>query len=77
MSDSQYKDLYDSWRRKALKEGFTLNQFRSAINGIINADERCEITKAIGAKMAFRSLMEIRTVEIALIQKEMENIQWL
>jgi len=77
MSDSKYIDIYNDWQRKSIKEGFTQNQFRNAVNMFISVDERCEMTKAIAAKMAYRSLKTTRINELELVQKEMENIQWL
>ena len=77
MSESGYIEIYNEWKNKAIKAGFTLNQFRSAYGNIVSPKEECAMTKAIGAKMAFRTLVEIRTAEIDLVQKEMENIQWL
>jgi hypothetical protein len=77
MSESAYIDIYNEWKNKAIKAGFTLNQFRSAYGNLVSSKEDCEMTKAIGAKMAFRSLQTIRKAELDQVQKEMENVQWL
>lgn len=76
MSDHDYEDLYDMWRQKAIDAGFPLNHFRIHFNRFVGPDNMCSFTKAIGAKLAFKSLISQRNDEIQLVQKEMENIQW-
>ena len=77
MSDYQYQEIFESWRNKALSNGFTLNQFRMQYNFFVEADNTCELTKAVGAKMAYMSLVKQRQDELQLVQREMENMQWL
>lgn len=76
MSDSKYIDIYNEWRRKATNNGFTLNEFRCAYNRLVESRETCAMTKAIGAKMAYRSLVRNKEAELKLVQREMENIRW-
>ena len=77
MSDNKYQELFEHWRNKALSAGFTLNQFRAQFNFFVEVDNQCELTKAVGAKIAFQSLVKQHNDELMLINKEMENIQWL
>ena len=76
MSDSKYTDIYNEWRRKATNNGFTLNEFRCAYNRLVEPRETCAMTKAIGAKMAYRSLVRNKEAELKLVQREMENMRW-
>jgi len=76
MSDSKYNDIYNDWRRKATNNGFTLNEFRSAFNRLVEPGDKCAMTKAIGAKMAYRSLVRNKEAELKLVQREMENMRW-
>lgn len=76
MSDSKYIDIYNEWRRKATSNGFTLNEFRCAYNRLVESRETCMMTKAIGAKMAYRSLVRNKEAELKLVQREMENMRW-
>lgn len=77
MSDNKYQELFEHWRGKALSAGFTLNQFRTQFNFFVELDNECVLTKAVGAKMAYMSLVKQRNAELNLINREMENIQWL
>ena len=77
MSDYQYQEIFESWRSKTLSAGFTLNQFRERFNFFVEADNACELTKAVGAKMAYTSLVKQRNEELQLMQSEMENVRWL
>ena len=77
MSDYKYQELFDHWRSKALSAGFTLNQFRTQFNFFVELDNQCELTKAVGAKMTYMSLVKQRNEELTLINREMENIQWI
>ena len=77
MSDNKYQELFEHWRSKALSAGFTLNQFRNQFNFFVELDNECVLTKAVGAKMAFMSLVKQRNAEFNLVNREMENIQWL
>lgn len=77
MSDNKYQELFEHWRNKALSDGFTLNQFRTQFNFFVELNNECALTKAVGAKMAYMSLVKQRNTELALVNREMENIQWL
>lgn len=77
MSDNKYQELFEHWRGKALSAGFTLNQFRTQYNFFVELNNECALTKAVGAKMAYMSLVKQRNTELALVNREMENIQWL
>ena len=77
MKDSNNKDIFNSWRKKSIKEGFTLNQFRAHYSKYVEAKETCSMTKAIGARMAYKSLVESRNVEFKTMKREMENIRWI
>lgn len=77
MKNSQYKDIFNSWKNKSIKAGFTLNQFRSHYGKYVEAKETCSMTKAIGARMAYRSLIETRDLEYKSMKMEMENIRWI
>ena len=76
MSDADYKDLYDMWQRKAMSAGFTCNEFRCHYRKYVTPENTCALTSALGAKMAYRSLVANKKIEINAISKEMENIQW-
>lgn len=77
MSDNKYQELFEHWRGKALSAGFTLNQFRTQYNFFVELNNECALTKAVGAKMAYMSLVKQRNTELNLVNREMENIQWL
>jgi hypothetical protein len=77
MSDYQYQEIFETWRNKTLSEGFTLNQFRSRYNFFVERDNICELTKAVGAKMAYMSLVKQHQEELRLVQSEMENVRWI
>ena len=77
MRNSKYTEIFETWKRKALDAGFTLNQFREKFNFFVETNNTCEITKAVGAKMAYMSLVKQHNVELQLVNKEMENVQWL
>jgi len=77
MSDYQYQEIFESWRNKTLSAGFNLNQFRARFNFFVEADNVCELTKAVGAKMAYMSLVKQRNEELKEMQREMENVRWL
>lgn len=77
MSNSHYQDIYNKWKSKATKEGFTLNQFRSHYGKYVEADNKCLMTKAIGARFAYKSLVENRNIEFKIMKKENENIRWI
>ena len=76
MSDLHFIDIYNEWRRKAINSGFTLNEFQCAFNRLVEPGDTCLMTKAIGAKMAYRSLVRNREIELKLVQREMENMRW-
>jgi hypothetical protein len=76
MSDNKYQELFEHWRNKSLSAGFTLNQFRTQFNFFVEKDNQCELTNAVGAKMAYQSLVRHRNNELMLVNKEMENMQW-
>lgn len=77
MSDYQYQEIFETWRNKALSAGFTLNQFRNRYNFFVEADNVCELTKAVGAKMTYVSLVRQHQEELRLVQSEMENVRWI
>jgi len=77
MSEQKYQEIFESWRIKTLSAGFTLNQFRSRYNFFVEHDNTCELTKAVGAKMAYMSLVKQRQEELNIMQREMENVRWL
>ena len=77
MSDTDYKDLYDMWQRKAMSAGFTRNEFRCHYRKYVTPENMCALTSALGAKMAYRSLVANKKIELNSINKEMENIQWI
>ena len=77
MMRSEYEDLYDAWRRRALSEGFSLNEFREHFGRYVEVGNVCALTKALGAKLAYMSLCRQRQEECALVQKEMESVLWL
>ncbi len=77
MSDYKYQEIFESWRSKALSAGFTLNQFRTRFNFFVEHDNTCELTKAVGAKMAYVSLVRQHQEELNMMQREMENVRWL
>lgn len=77
MNEYKYQELFEMWRNKALKEGFTLNQFREKFNFFVERNNKCELTKAVGAKMTYVSLVRQRNNELQLVSKEMENMRWL
>lgn len=76
MSDQQLKDLQDYWKRRSLKEGFTLLKFREHQSKYIDKGERCEMTLAVTAKLAYKSLCAEREYENRLVMREMENARW-
>lgn len=77
MSDYQYQEIFESWLNKTLTAGFTLNQFRARYNFFVEQDNTCELTKAVGAKMTYLSLVKQRQEELNLVKSEMENVSWL
>ena len=77
MIRSEYEELYDMWRSRAMREGFGLNEFREHFGKYVEASNVCEMTKALGAKLAYMSLCRCRQEEYDEIKKEMENVQWL
>ena len=77
MKDSVYKDIFNSWKTKSINEGVTKNQFRSHYNKYVEVKETCAITKAVGARMAYKSLVESRNIEFKTVKREMENIRWI
>ena len=74
---SEYEELYDMWRGRAMSEGFGLNEFREHFGRYVEASNVCEMTKALGAKLAYMSLCRQRQEECEAIEKEMENVLWL
>tara|TARA_B000000557_G_scaffold120980_1_gene98254 strand:+ start:3568 stop:3801 length:234 start_codon:yes stop_codon:yes gene_type:complete len=76
MSDQQLKDLQDYWKRRSINEGFTLLKFREHQSKYIDKGERCEMTLAVTAKLAYKSLCSERDYEHRLVMREMENVRW-
>ena len=76
MSDADYKDLYNMWQRKAMSSGFTRNEFRCHYRKYVNPENTCALTSALGAKLAYRSLVANKEMELNTVQKEMENMSW-
>ena len=77
MSDDKYQEIFETWRNKALSAGFSLNQFRVRFNFFVEHDNTCDLTKAVGAKMAYVSLVKQHHEELLLVNQEMENIRWV
>ena len=77
MTSSDYEDLYDAWRRRAIGEGFRLNAFREHYGRYVEASNVCVLTKALGAKLAYKSLCEERREDLRCVQQEMESVQCL
>ena len=74
---SEYEELYEMWRRRAVCEGFGLNEFREHFGKYVGVDNVCEMTKALGAKLAYRSLCQERREEYVLVKQELEGVTWL
>ena len=74
---SEYEELYEMWRRRAMSEGFGLNEFREHFGRYVEVDNVCVMTKALGAKLAYMSLCQQRREEYEAINQEMENVTWL
>ncbi len=77
MIDDKYQEIFETWCNKTLSAGFTLNQFRNRYNFFVEHDNTCGLTKAVGAKMAYVSLVKQRHEELLLVNQEMENIRWV
>ena len=77
MSDYQYQEIFESWRKKALSAGFSPNQFRVRFSFFVEHNNTCELTKAVGAKMTYISLTRQHQEELQLVQSEVEDVQWL
>lgn len=77
MSDDKYHEIFEMWRDKTLSAGFTITDFRMKYNFFVTRDNVCNLTRAIGAKMAYKSLVKQRHEELKLVQREMENIRWV
>ena len=77
MSDYQYQEIFETWRKKTLAAGFSLNKFRERFNFFVTNDNTCELTKAVGAKMTYVSLVKQHQEELRLVQSEMENARWI
>ena len=65
------------WRRRAIEEGFTLNQFREHFGIYVEASNVCSRTKALGAEIAYMSLVRRRREEVRDVEREMEVVQWM
>jgi len=76
MSDQQLKELQDYWKRRSLNEGFSLLKFREHQNKYVDRNERCQMTLAVTAKLAYKSLISEREYEQRLVMREMENARW-
>ena len=74
---SEYEELYEKWRSRAMSEGFVLNEFREHFGRYVEVSNVCGMTKALGAKLAYLSLCRQRQEECEAIKKEMENVLWL
>lgn len=80
MSDSDYKDLYDMWQRKAMHAGFSIQEFRCHYAKYVSADNKCALQCAIGAKLAYKSLLTEKKSaedEMVYLKHQMESISWL
>ena len=77
MTANDYEDLYDMWKRRAIGEGFRLNEFREHYGRYVEVSNVCMLTKALGAKLAYKSLCHERREDLKCVQQEMENVQWL
>lgn len=76
MSDQQLKELQDYWKCRSLNEGFTLLKFREHQSKYVDKGEQCEMTLAVTAKLAYKSLLAERDYENRLVMREMENVRW-
>ena len=77
MTDKNYLDIYDMWRRKAIDKGIKLNDFRSQYNQFVEANNRCAMTAAIGAKLTYVSLIKNRNDEFYKVNKEVASLNYL
>ena len=75
MTDINLMDIYDTWRRKAIDEGFKLNNFREHYNRYVYAGEKDLMTCAVGAKLAYLSLIKERR-EDEQIQSMFKRTSW-
>ena len=63
MTDKNYLDIYDMWRRKTTNKGIKLNDFRSQYNQFVKPNNRCAMTAAIGAKLTYITLIKDKSNE--------------
>ena len=78
MSNNKYIEIYNQWKNKAITDGFTFKQFWNHCNIYIRLDglsnpEDC----AMAAKLAYRSLHELRIEECKTVELELTNCSWL
>jgi hypothetical protein len=81
MSDSKYLELYRQWKNRAMKEGFTFQQFRDAYLEktqlfVGKASLASSEDAAVAAKMAYRQLIAQRQDEYK-VNKQLETMQWI
>jgi hypothetical protein len=68
----KYLDLYDYWKCRVLKEGFSNNQFNEQLHRFVDLSEADEMTKAVGAKITYITLLKERR-EFNKVQYEIEH----
>ena len=74
MTDKNFLDIYDMWRRKAIDKGIKLNDFRSQYNQFVEPNNRCAMTAAIGAKLTYVVLIRNKKDEFDKVNKEVSSL---
>jgi hypothetical protein len=77
MTDNNYLDIYDMWRRKAIDQGIKLNDFRNQYYQFVEVNNRCMMTAAIGAKLTYTTLIKNKKDELDKVNKEVSRIKFL
>ena len=77
MTDKNFLDIYDMWRRKAVNKGIKLNDFRSQYNQFVEPSNKCAMTAAIGAKLTYTALIKNKKDEFNKVNKEVTSLNYL
>lgn len=77
MTDKNFLDIYDMWRRKAIDKGIKLNDFRNQYNQFVEPNNQCTMTAAIGAKLTYTTLIKNKKDELDKVNKEVSRIKFL
>lgn len=77
MTDKNYLDIYDMWRRKAIDQGIKLNDFRNQYNQFVEPNNQCAMTAAIGAKLTYIALIKNKTDELNKVNQEVASLNFL